>query len=466
MPALPWFALSPNGLLSAVGLWRGAQETVPTPVEDWRQAVVDVVIPARLQQHDIAHCLAALLAQTLQPRGVILVDDGGTERDGTAAIAREFAAANGLSLRVVERMWSIGRGPTIKRQARESDADVEFVLDGDTLLHSADYIERCVRELYEGVGIASVCGMVQPMRGEHRRALERSSAFQRWLHGEAYRDPRTRRGFGRRALQWLGDVYRETSYLLQQRFINRGQMALFGGVVVPRGNAIAYRRRYVKDLFDRYEPIHGDQLDEGEDVFIALALAQEGYRNVQLSTALAHAEQPPLDRLPRQSYRQARAFLRGCREFNPLLMTPFKAWRRWLRPRPRIGAEQRRVREAYRQPFGERLTHEHGRPIGWALFLMAFERLGYPLLLLWLLISGAWLWLSAIVLAEIVATAAVLAAISGEARAAISGGARAAIVGKALLVAPLRFAMVFVDLVAAVAFVADRAQRPRPRRGR
>ncbi|SFL14656.1 glycosyltransferase [Lysobacter sp. cf310] len=456
MPALPWFALSPNGLLSAVGLWRGSEETVPTPVEDWRQAVVDVVIPARLQQHDIAHCLAALLAQTLQPRKVVLVDDGGTERDGTAAIAREFAAANGLSLRVIERMWSIGRGPTIKRQARESDADVEFVLDGDTLLHSADYIERCVRELYEGVGIASVCGVVQPMRGEHRRALERSPAFQRWLHGEAYRDPRTRRGRLRRSLQWLGDIHRETSCLLQQCFINRGQMALFGGVVVPRGNAIAYRRRYIKDLFDRYEPVHGDQFDGAEDVFVALALAQEGYRNVQLFGVLAHAEQPPLDRLPGQSFRQAGAFLRGCREFNALLLTPFKVWRRWLRPRPRVVAEQRRVREAYRQPFGGRLTHEYGRPIGWALFLMAGERLAYPLLLLWLVFSGRWWWLGGVVLAEILATALVLASVARDGRGAA--------LGKALLVAPVRYAMVFVELAAAVAFLPQRFRRPR--RGR
>lgn len=455
MPALPWFALSPNGLLSAVGLWRGAEETVPTPLEDWRHAVVDVVIPARQQQHDIAHCLAALLAQTLQPRSVVLVDDGGTERDGTAAIAREFAAANGLSLRVIERMWSIGRAPTIKRQARESDADVEFVLDGDTLLHSADYIERCVRELYEGVGIASVCGVVQPMRGAHRRALERSPAFQRWLHGEAYRDPRTRRGWLRRSLQWLGDIHRETSCLLQQRFINRGQMALFGGVVLPRGNAIAYRRRYVKDLFDRYEPVHGDQLDGAEDVFIALALAQEGYRNVQLFGALAHAEQPPLDRLPRQSFRQAGAFLRGCREFNALLLTPFKSWRRWLRPRPRIATEQRRVREAYRQPFGERLTHEYGRPIGWALFLMAAERLAYPLLLLWLAFSGRWWWLGGVVLAEILATALVLASVTREGQGAA--------LGKALLVAPVRYAMVFVELAAAVAFLPQRFRRRRAR---
>ncbi|RDZ26773.1 glycosyltransferase [Lysobacter silvisoli] len=445
MPALPWFALSPNGLLSAVGLWRGAEETVPTPVEDWRQAVVDVVIPARRQQRDIAHCLAALLAQTLQPRAVVLVDDGGTERDATAAIAREFAAANGLSLRVIERMWSIGRAPTIKRQARESDADVEFVLDGDVLLHSADYIERCVRELYEGVGIASVCGMLQPMRGEHRRALERSPAFQRWLHGETYRDPRARRGWGRRALQWLGDVYRETSCLLQQRFINRGQMALFGGVATPRGNAIAYRRRYVKDLFDRYEPVHGDQFDGAEDLYIALALAHEGYRNVQLGQVLAHAEQPALDRLPRQSWRQAQAFLSGCREFNALLLTPFKGWRRWLRRRTRVPVEQRRVREAYRQPFGERMTHEYGRPIGWALFLTVAERLAFPLLLLLLLLRGQWGWLGAIVAMEVVATAAVLAAVAEERRAAT--------VGKGLLCAPVRYAMLMVQLAAAVAFL-------------
>ena len=43
MATAPWFVLSPNALLSVVGLLRGPDKTVPTPAEDWQQAVVDVV---------------------------------------------------------------------------------------------------------------------------------------------------------------------------------------------------------------------------------------------------------------------------------------------------------------------------------------------------------------------------------------------------------------------------------------
>ena len=39
MATAPWFVLSPNALLSTVGLLRGPDKTVPTPAEDWQAAV-------------------------------------------------------------------------------------------------------------------------------------------------------------------------------------------------------------------------------------------------------------------------------------------------------------------------------------------------------------------------------------------------------------------------------------------
>src|SRR6188508_2919966 len=130
MATAPWFVISPNTLLSVIGLLHGPDKIVPTPTEDWRKAIVDVVIPAYMEEDNIVYCLASLARQTLQPRNVILVDDGG--HDGTIPRARTFAESCGMKLTVIERATSIGKTPTIKRQSREFDADVEFILDGDT----------------------------------------------------------------------------------------------------------------------------------------------------------------------------------------------------------------------------------------------------------------------------------------------------------------------------------------------
>ena len=121
MATAPWFVVSPNGVLSLVGLMRGPDRTVPTPAEDWRQATVEVVIPAFREEDNIVHCLASLARQTLKPKYVILIDDGGG--DATCERARDFAASAGMELTVIQRRAPIGKTPSIKRQAREFDAD-------------------------------------------------------------------------------------------------------------------------------------------------------------------------------------------------------------------------------------------------------------------------------------------------------------------------------------------------------
>ena len=55
MATAPWFVLSPNALLSVVGLLRGPDKTVPTPAEDWQQAV------------DLLEELTQLQAEQTQP---------------------------------------------------------------------------------------------------------------------------------------------------------------------------------------------------------------------------------------------------------------------------------------------------------------------------------------------------------------------------------------------------------------
>jgi len=440
------FVLGPSALLGALGLLRAPDRTVPTPREQWRDAVVDVVIPGRCHQATIVHCLAALQAQTLKPRQVVLVDDGGVGRDGTAVLAREFAVANRMPLTVIQRRWSIGRAPTVKRQAREFDGDVLFVLDAGTVLTSPDYLQRCVQELYQGIGIASACGTMLPLRDGDRRAVSATAAFRRWVGDDDYRDPQARRGrFG----QWLADSFLECTALVQQRLVQRGQMRAFGGIGHPPGGAVAYRRRYLKDLFDRYEPVHGDNLTQDEDIFIGFALGNEGYRNIQLADVVARIQQPPLQQLPAQIARDAVAYLQGCFHFDAMLHARLWSLRnRWWRHRSASSHQRRRIVEAYRQPFGERLTREQGRPIGWVLVCAALEKLALPAALLALLVFGQFALVGWLLAADLAAWLAVLVVVAGEHRPAVAL--------RGLAVAPLRYLAMLADLAGVFGFMRER----------
>ena len=448
MATAPWFVLSPNALLSAIGLLRGPDKTIPTPAEDWRTAVVDVVVPAYKEEDNIIHCLASLARQTVRPRQIILVEDGS--KDQTVPRAREYAQAAGLDLVVIERNSSIGKTPTIKRQAREFDSDVEFILDGDTFLESPDYIERCVQELYQGIGIASACGVVLPMRPKDRHELAQSEEFQRWHGAPVYDDPHRDRGVLRSFWWWITNTYRECLYMFLQRFVYKGQMVFFGSITNPVGCAVAYRRKYIKDLFDRYEPIFGDDLTNSEDIFIGFALNNEGYRNIQLQDVQARSEEPEVQRLPRQVYLWSSSFLQSCYYFDPLLRSPFKSFKRWRKKRKdkQRGIEELRlIKEQYRQPFGDQYTQEYGRPVGWAMLLSAIEKIGFPTALIIMTILQMWEPLAVTLIAEVIVSLAVLFV--------VGTGRRLEMVLKGIVMTPVRYAMILADTITISRFAID-----------
>ncbi|UHQ20557.1 glycosyltransferase [Lysobacter sp. KIS68-7] len=448
MATAPWFVLSPNALLSAVGLLRGPDKTVPTPALDWRAAIVDVVIPAFKEEDNIIHCLASIARQSFAPRNIILVDDGGKDR--TVPRAREFAAAAGLNLTVIERASSIGKTPTIKRQAREFDCDVEFILDGDTFLESPNYIERCVQELYQGVGIASACGNILPMRPADRHALAQTRDFQQWHGAQQYDDPHAKRGPLHGLWWWITNTYRECLYSFLQRFVYKGQMVFFGSITNPVGCAVAYRRKYIKDLFDHYEPIFGDDLTNSEDIFIGFALNNEGYRNIQLQDVLARSEEPEVQRLPRQVYLWSSSFLQSCYYFDALMRSPFKSFKRSRRnARDKEAGVQdlRLIKEQYRQTFGEKETKVYGRPIGWAMFLGALEKVGFPTALVIMLILRMWEPLAVTVLAEMIVSLTVL--FVG------SKGQRFSMLLKGIAVTPVRYVLIVADTFTMARFAID-----------
>jgi glycosyltransferase involved in cell wall biosynthesis len=452
MATAPWFVISPNTLLSVVGLLHGPDKTVPTPTEDWRQAVVDIVIPAFKEEDNIVYCLASIRRQTKQPRNIILVDDGG--KDQTIPRAKAFAESCGMNLTVIERATSIGKTPTIKRQSREFDADVEFILDGDTFLEHPNYIERCTEELFKGVGIASACGTILPMRLKDREAMAQTPDFQAYLAGEPHVD--AYRQMGTASLTWwaITNMYRECLYIFLQRFVYHGQMVLFGSITNPVGCAVAYRRKYIKDLFDKYEPLFGDDLTNSEDIFIGFALNSEGYRNIQLNDVQARSEEPEVQRLPRQVYLWSSSFLQSCYYFDDLLRSPLKAPKRtykriraWYTGEAKRIAELRKIQEAYRQPFGQNFTQRDGRPFGWVPFLSALEKISLPAVLI---IMGLFHWWEALwvtLLAEVLLSSLILAWVTPEAPFKTFF--------KSLLMCPLRYGLIVQEVLTIGRFALD-----------
>lgn len=445
MSRAPWFAAGPGALWAMLGHLRPADSTVPTPAEDWQHAVVDVVIPVCRHHDTIVHCLASLLVQTRLPRRVLLVDDGGIERDHSLQLAREFARANGIRLETIARGWSIGRVVTLKRQSREFEGDVLLVLDAHAVLESPDYIERCVCELYQGVGIASACGRMLPLDKPTREFVETSGPFCKWRGDDPYAH-RQSGGRWQAALQRMSRGYHAHLSVLQQDFLDAGVSRGDGGVPIGSDGAVAYRRRYLRDLFHRYEPIRGDDFTGLEDHFIALALMNAGYRNIRVPDVVARTPAAPLLYLPQRSWCWTAAFLQLHHYFDVLLRSPLQR----LRPTRsahrddagqwRPGGGERRIREAYRQGFGERITRERGRPLGTPLALITLERIGYPVLLWALVLAGQWTALAIVVALETVATCF----IAGR----FASGARFRAALQALVWTPVRYALILQEPLA------------------
>lgn len=452
MAATPYFILSPNLILSIVGMFHGPDETVPTPAENWKEATVDVVIPAFNEEKTIVLCLASLLKQTLKPKRVIIIDDGSKDR--TLMYAKEFAIANGMEITVIHRDHSIGKTPTIKRQAREFDSDVEFILDGDTYLESPNYIERAVQELYQAVGIASVCGTVVPMRDSDRESMIQSAPVQEFLSKFPDSDLRQKQDWFHVLMRKISNVYRDALYIFLQKFVYKGQMVFFGSVTNPVGCAVAYRRKYIKELFDQYEPILGDDLTNSEDIFIGFALLKHGYRNVQLNDVYARSQEPEAEKLPAQIYMWSSSFFQSCYYFDELVRSPIKSFKSYLHHRKMEEEhgdkikQMRKIQEPYRQAFGDSVTEQYGRPMGWVIFVSLIEKTFFPATLLVMILLQMWYWLGLTLLFETAISVVLLTSVSRK-------GERIAYFFKGLLATPMRYASIMFDLYTMSRFAVD-----------
>jgi len=442
----PHFVLGPSTFLSLLGLIHGPDRTPPTPIGDWRKAVVDVVIPALNEERYIVLCLDSISKQTLQPRYVLLVDDGS--RDHTVEYAKNYAGSVGLQLLPVFHDHCIGRTSSLKAGARELNADVEFVLDGDTELESENYIERCVEELYIAAGVASVCGTIMPLRERDRRRLLASAKVQRVLEQHPDYHFAKPAGLLHRLSSSITNNYRTVLYTFLQRFIHKGQMNLYGSITHPLGCAVAYRRDRLKVLLDHYEPILGDNLTSSEDIFIGFSLVEQGFRNVQLPDVYARSLEPEFHHLPAQLKLWSSSLLQSCYYFNDLVRSPFLSLRRWQNRRrfDEVSKSHRakRVSEPYREVFGKEITQRQGRPMGWVVFMSAFEKVCFPVTILIMLTLGYWELLGFVLLVESVFALSILTW--------VSRGKRLEMLWRGILATPVRYGALLYELVAITRF--------------
>jgi len=322
---------------------------------------------------------------------------------------------------------------------------VEFILDGDSLLLSNNYIERTVQELYQGVGIASACGTILPLQYRDIKEIKKSSGIKKFLDVLPNASISNEESLSHRIMHAITNMYRDVLYLFLQRFVYRGLMVFFGSIISPIGCAVAYRRKYIKDLFDKYEPILGDNLSNSDDIFIGFALDNEGYRNIQILDVYARTQEPEIGNLPHQFYMWSSAYLQCCYYFNGLIMTPFKVIKYVINKR-RAAREfeekiknLRKIQEPYRQAFGEHITKKYGRLIGWSIFSSAVEKIFFPVALLILILLQAWHYLFLTVFIEIIISQIVLLIIAKERRWSYFI--------KGLLVTPIRYSVLLFDLV-------------------
>lgn len=451
MAVYPYFVLSPKTVVSLIGWLKGPDRTIPTFTREAADITVDVVIPCLNEERNIVLCLESVTRQTMRPRRIVLVDDGSTDR--TVEFAEAFCRQNDLDLLPIRRKAPIGKTPTLKRQARELDSDVEFILDADTVLESNEYIERTVEELYKGAGVWSACGVIMPLRARDRQRLTSDNgAFGRFYaeHPAARLNGDTP---GQRISRGITNTYRETLYSVLQRFIYRGEMILFGTIVSPVGCAVAYRREYLRNVFDLYEPYLGDDLTTSEDVFLGFAALSHGYRNVQLQDVVARTVEPEATGLLKQVRLWSSAFLQSCFYFDDLVKSPFK-WLRRYRKRKRseqmtgMQDDRRENVEPYRQPFGRENTMLYGRPMGWTILMAAVEKLFFPAALLVMVLLGLWEALLVTLVAEVVLMCLflVLSARRGE---------RIEFLLKGILTTPIRYVVLLADILIVGRFAYD-----------
>lgn len=454
MASLSYWFLSPSFVMAMIGKIRGRDRTVPTPAVDWRTVSVDVVLPAKNEEETIALALSSILGQDFPIRNLIVFDDGSTDR--TSALVRRYRELAGREIKLVTRPRSIGKTVALREFCQETEADAIVILDADTVMVSPNYISRLVEELFKNAGVSATCGEVMPLTDRRRRQIADSDPSILRIQHEFGLGSAAKRGFWSRLLTAITIFYRAPMYLLLQRTLYDGGLKLVGAQLNPVGCAVAYKTARLRECFAYAQPRLGDNLSMSEDIYIGHFFNWKGYRNVQVAGVRCESTEPPVSVLPRQLFLWSSAFFQSIYYFRDLPLSPLRQLKMYLRrmvgsapTAPPEASGRRKVREQYRAAWGEQITRRQGRPVGWLELAALFEKISYPLVLLYLAIFNRPALL--LTLALETAICMVLAAATAD------RGARTKYAAMLVPALPIRLLSLGVDLVAAVNCLADLA---------
>ena len=455
MASISYWFLSPTVILALLGKLKGFDRTRPTPAFDWKSATVDVVIPARNEEAVIALCLASLFEQDFPIRKITVFNDGSSDK--TAQVVRRFTELNERRVDLVAREKSAGKTPTLREHCRASDADALVILDADTVLADRHYISRLIEELFKNAGVASACGEVMPLTRRRRRLIVRANPRLQAMAVELGIDLAPRQGRLHALLEFITIIYRSALYVFLQRFLYDGHLKMFGSRLSPTGCAVAYRTQRLRECFEYAQPRMGDNLSNSEDIFIGHFFTWKGYRNVQVTGVRCESLEPTVVRLPRQLFFWSSSFLQAQYYFKELPLSSLKQLKNAVaglfgrshgKPGSKTG-DRRRIREQYRWPWGEEHTRRYGRRMGLVHLCSVFEKVSYPLVMLYLAIFHPQAALFTIGLEALLCTAGVFTV--------AEPGTRWKFAGMMLAATPIRIASLGVDLLAVLKYVLDLA---------
>jgi len=382
MASISYWFLSPSLLLAMIGKVRGWDRTKPTPSVNWKEVTVDVVLPAKNEEQNIATALSSLLAQDFPFRNIVVFDDGSTDR--TSEIVTRYRELTGRNIQLITRKSSIGKTPALREFCERTDAEAVVVLDADTVVVSTNYISRLIEELFKNAGVSAACGEVMPLTLRRKNLIAKSDPHLQTVAAEFPGTAAVKPGLFRRFLNWLTICYRHPLYILLQRTLYDGHLKLFGAQLNPVGCAVAYKTERLMECFAYAKPRVGDNLTNSEDIYIGHFFNWKGYRSVQVIDVLCESSEPPVTRLPHQLYLWSSAFLQSNYYFKDLLLSPFRRIFRSGKHQDHSAEVGKRViREQYRAAWGEQITKREGRRVGWLELICLAEKLTYPIILLY-----------------------------------------------------------------------------------
>lgn len=448
MAAIPYFILSPTGILALISLLKGPDKTIPSSNDTWKDTKLEVIIPVRNEAQNVVLSLASLENQTFNIHKITLIDDNSS--DDTVLFATEYLKNSSLkNVEIIRREEQLGKTASLYEGALSS-ADAILILDGDTMLFSENYIERLVEELYKNAGVASASGRIYPFHEDDFQKLQETHpALPPFLKEYPKANYLTQMSWLRRFGKGITNMYRDVLYLYLESFIYKGETTFCGSIPNTIGCAAVYRVDRLKDVFDKYMPSLGFNFTDAEDTFIGFAFIDSGFRNTLVPDVFARTQEPEIQKLPRQQFIWSSGFLQTCYYFKQIVTTPFKHFRKG---RNNTGSaaelEKRKIHEEYRQSWGVEHTKKYGRPIGWYILTTGLEKFTFPLFIAIMLYFQNWEAIYFTLVAETVLISLIVASVSKPGRGFIN-------FGKTLLITPLRYCLLLFELVVVTKFLKD-----------